>query len=212
MKIAAAGGSYFHIQKEGIVEVNIYLFDDFEALDAMGPASVFGKIPKEFHINYVSATGNIVNSMQGLKVWTEPADPEKLDGILIIPGGRGARRLLYQDTETIKFLKKMATRSEICMMISNGSALLSQTGLLYRRKIAGCGLDENWKRMFTAGIYVVDKARWIADGKFYSSAESVSGISMALSIVADHVGPEQAEQIAAQLGYDWSPEAEDIYL
>ena len=212
MKIAAVGGSYFHIKKEGIMEVNIYLFDDFEALDSFGPASVFGKNPKDFHINYVSANGNIVNSMQGLKVWTEPAVPEEMDGILIIPGGRGARRLLYQDTEIIKLLKRMASRSEICMMVSNGSALLSQTGLLYRRKIAGCGLDENWKRMFMAGIYIVDKAKWIADGKFYSSAESLSGIAMSLSLVADQTGPELAEQIAEQIGYEWSPEAEDVYL
>lgn len=194
------------------MEVNIYLFDDFEVLDAFGPAAVFGKAPQYFHINYVSVTGNIVNSVQGVKVWTEPLIPEEMNGILVIPGGRGARRLLYQDTETLNFLKKIASKAEICMMVSNGSSLLSQTGLLYRRKIAGCGLDENWKRMFTAGIYVVDEARWMADGKFYSSADSVSGIAMALNLVADQADLELAETIAKQMGYEWSPDADDIFL
>ena len=194
------------------MEVNIYLFDDFEVLDAFGPASVFGRAPQYFHINYVSATGNIINSVQGVKVWTEPVIPEEMNGILVIPGGRGARRLLYQDAETLKFLKKTASKAEICMMVSNGSSLLAQTGLLYRRKIAGCGLDENWKRMFTAGIYMVDEARWMSDGKFYSSADSISGIAMALNLVADQADLELAESIAKQIGYEWMPEADDIFL
>ena len=194
------------------MEVNIYLFDDFEALDAFGPVSVFGRAPQHFHINYVSAMGNIINSVLGVKVWTEPLIPEEMSGILVIPGGRGARRLLYQDAETLKSLKKTASKAEICMMVSNGSSLLAQTGLLYRRKIAGCGLDENWKRMFTAGIYVVDEARWMADGKFYSSADSISGIAMALNLVADQADLELAESIAKQIGYEWMPEADDIFL
>ena len=194
------------------MEVNIYLFDDFEVLDAFGPASVFGRAPQYFHTNYVSATGNIINSVQGVKVWTEPVIPEEMTGILVIPGGRGARRLLYQDVDTLKSLKRTASKAEICMMVSNGSSLLAQTGLLYRRKIAGCGLDENWKRMFTAGIYVVDEARWMADGKFYSSADSISGIAMALNLVADQADLELAESIAKQIGYEWMPEADDIFL
>ena len=37
--------------------VNIVLFDDFETLDAFGPAEVFGKLPEEFHIRYLSVSG-----------------------------------------------------------------------------------------------------------------------------------------------------------
>ena len=102
------------------MEVNILLFDDFDTMDAFGPAEVFGSSPQHFHVNYLSVPGNIVNSMQGVKVWTEPLEPEELQGIVVIPGGRGARRLLYQDTESLRLLKKMAERSEICMMIGSG--------------------------------------------------------------------------------------------
>ena len=50
--------------------VNIVLFDDFETLDAFGPAEVFGKLPEEFHIRYLSVSGDVINSVHGVKVWT----------------------------------------------------------------------------------------------------------------------------------------------
>lgn len=38
------------------MEVNILLFDDFDTMDAFGPAEVFGRAPEYFHINYQSFT------------------------------------------------------------------------------------------------------------------------------------------------------------
>ena len=81
--------------------VNIVLFDDFETLDAFGPAEVFGNLPEEFHVRYLSVSGDVINSVHGVKVWTDFLVPEEIDGILILPGGKGARRLLW-----IKFDKK----------------------------------------------------------------------------------------------------------
>ena len=39
------------------MKVNIILFDDFETLDAFGPAQIFGKLPEYFSINYLSVNG-----------------------------------------------------------------------------------------------------------------------------------------------------------
>ena len=52
------------------MDVNIVLFDDFETLDAFGPAEVFGKLPEHFHLRYLSVSGDVINSTQGGKVWT----------------------------------------------------------------------------------------------------------------------------------------------
>lgn len=193
------------------MEVNIVLFDDFDSLDAFGVAEVFGRAPEYFHINYLSLTGNIVNSMQGIKVWTEPMEPGEIQGIVVVPGGRGARRLLFQDSESLRLIRKTVDRAEICMMVSNGSAIPAQTGVLFRRKIADCKTDANWKRMFMAGVSVVEGAGWIADGKFYSSASTMTGIAMALSIVADRADYDAACRIAEQIGYEWDAEDESYY-
>lgn len=193
------------------MEVHIFLFDDFDTMDAFGPAEVLGNVPEHFHINYVSIDGKIVNSMQGIKVWTEPLNPETVKGIFIVPGGRGARRLLYQETETLDKLKKSIAHAEICAMVSEGAAMVSQTGHLFRRKIAECKVGENWKRMFLAGVYEVPGASWVADGKYYSASNAFSSLAMTLSILADLTDLDVTEAAAGQIGCAWDAEDETVY-
>lgn len=147
------------------MNVNIVLFDDFETMDAFGPAQVFGKAPERFHINYLSVNGGIVNSSQGVKVWTELLIPQEVEDILVIPGGRGAKKLLSLEENSLKVMREAAKEANTCIMVGNGSSVLAQTGLLYRRRIADYEGDENWKRMFTAEIERVKNVRWISGGK-----------------------------------------------
>lgn len=193
------------------MEINVLLFDDFETMDAFGPADILSCEKEGLHVNYLSLTGNMVNSMQGVKVWTEPLNPEQLKGILIVPGGRGARRILQQDTELQKKIKVAAERSEFCLMIAEGAHLVAQTGLLFRRKIAACKAGENWKRMFLAGVYEVPDTSWVADGKYYSAGTTADGLSMALTMLADQIDLDVALQTAKRLGYHWNPEDEAVY-
>lgn len=194
------------------MNVNIVLFDDFETMDAFGPAEVFGKIPENFRIRYVSVSGDVVNSVHGVKVWTDFLVPEEIDGILVIPGGKGARRLLWKDERSLKMLQKAAEEAETCLMVGNGSAFLAQTGLLYRRKIADFPMDANWNRMFTAGIDRIGDARVVADGKYYSCSSTVAGIDMSLWAIADLLDFTVAEKAAKEMGYLWnSDEQEGIY-
>ena len=44
------------------MNVNIVLFDDYETLDAFGPAEVFWKLPEDFHLRYISVSGDVINS------------------------------------------------------------------------------------------------------------------------------------------------------
>ena len=48
------------------------------------PADILSCEKEGLHVNYLSLAGNMVNSMQGVKVWTEPLNPEQLKGILIV--------------------------------------------------------------------------------------------------------------------------------
>ena len=86
------------------MKVNIILFDDFETLDAFGPAQIFGKLPEYFSINYLSVNGGIVNSTQGVKVWTEELEPDQIQDIVVIPGGRGAKKLLYLEKDILSLI------------------------------------------------------------------------------------------------------------
>lgn len=76
------------------MNVNIVLYDEFETLDALGIANIFGMAPEHFYINYLSVNGGLVSSKQGVKVWTELLIPEEVEDILVLPGGRTATKLL----------------------------------------------------------------------------------------------------------------------
>lgn len=191
------------------MNVNLVLFDDFELMDAFGPAQIFGMVPEHFHLNYLSVKGGIVNSSNGAKVWTEILIPDEAEDILVIPGGRGARKLLYLEQDTLKILKKSAEAVDYCLMVENGSAILSQTGLLYHRKIADYDYDENWKRMYAAGMTYVPGVRWMSDGKYYSCSCTAAGIDMTLSVMADITDIEVAEKAAKRMGYAWNAEGEE---
>ena len=65
--------------------------------------------------------------------------------------------------------------------------------------------------MFAAGVSTVVDASWVADGKYYSSSCTMTGIDMALSVVADMVDLEVAERIAQRLGHTWDAEDENVY-
>jgi transcriptional regulator GlxA family with amidase domain len=47
----------------------------------------------------------------------------------------------------------------------------------------------------------VRRARWVADGAFWTSSGVSAGIDMALAFVADAHGAEAARQVAASLEY-----------
>ena len=188
------------------MNVNIVLFDDFDTMDAFGPAQIFGTEPKHFHLNYLSVNGGIINSSQGVKVWTELLIPQEVEDILIIPGGRGAKRLLYMEPKTLDVIKQSAEEADICMMIRSGFSVIAQTGLLYHRRVVEYEGDENWKRMFTAGIDRISGCSWLADGKYYSCSSTAASIDMALGVVSDMVDVELAEQIANKVGHKWNQE------
>jgi putative intracellular protease/amidase len=186
--------------------VNLILYDDFEEMDAFVPVSIFGCLRDEFSIRYLSMTGDVVNGSQGAKIWTDYLIPEEISGIVLIPGGKGARRLLARDQRFLECLKRTMEKAETCLMVGNSSTLLAQTGLLYRRLVAECPLDENWKRMFTAEVRWMQKVPWVSDGKYYSCASSASAVKMTLGYIADTLDVDLAEMAAKKLGFFWELE------
>ncbi|UWP59881.1 DJ-1/PfpI family protein [Ruminococcus gauvreauii] len=184
--------------------VNVLLYDSFETMDAFVPVSILGKLPEHFYMNYLSASGGIINSLQDVKVWTEPLEENAGGDILLIPGGKGARRLILQEQDTLRLIKEAAGAAGTVIMVGSGSAVLAQTGALYHRTVAEFASGDNWKRMFTAGIYWTRDTGWISDGKFYSCQRSADASDMILGMIADLIDINDAGRAAEALGLQWS--------
>ena len=79
------------------MKVNVFLFEDFEILDAFGPVEVF-HYADGMEVGFYSSEGGIVKSVQGPRVVTEPiasADPHAAFPPL---NGMGAARCAEGET------------------------------------------------------------------------------------------------------------------
>ena len=183
-------------------KVYVILFDRFTPLDVFGPVDVLGRV-EGLNIHYVSSAGGIVTNEQNIRMETLPFSRIEAGGILLVPGGFGTRHLCL-DEAFLSSLREAADRSEFVLSVCTGSALLAKAGVLDGRKatsnrrafdwVVSCGEKTEWIR----------DARWVVDGKFYTSAGVSAGIDMALGFVRDLRGEAKAAEICAAMEYQWN--------
>ncbi len=178
--------------------INILLFPHFEVLDVFGPAEVLHRSGR-FSLHYCSLEGGAVCSAQGAVVQTEKLSCVP-DGILLIPGGPGTRQLV-SDEEFLRQLIIYATDAPWVLSVCTGSALLAKTGLLDNRHATSNKRAFAWVASQSDKVIWEQTARWITDGKFYTSAGVSAGTDMALAFVADRFGKEEAIRVAEDIEY-----------
>lgn len=184
------------------MDVNVLLFHDFETLDAFGPVEILGCVA-DYHLRYVSMSGGLISSKQGFKIETEQITSEALSGILLIPGGSGTRTLV-NDELFIEFLRKLVLNSQFCLTVCTGSALLAKTGLLDTKKATSNKKAFAWVKSVNNDVIWVEKARWVVDGKFYTSSGVSAGMDMVLGFIRDQLGVKVAREISDHIEYFWN--------
>lgn len=183
------------------MNVNIFLYDGFETLDVFGPAQIFGSVPSDFNINYLSINGDIVNSTQHAKIWTEELEERYYDnGILIIPGGIGSRRVV-KNSNIIEKLSDAVRKSSLCIAIGTGGVILAATGCMYHRTAAYCNVEKEWISEVTGGVSWLIDEPWVEDGKYYTASNSMAGIDMTLDLIATQFDVALADDISEMIGY-----------
>lgn len=183
------------------MNINVILFSDFETLDVFGPVEVFGKVEK-CTIKYYSQLGGIISNKDGLRIETQPIDNIEINDVLFIPGGSGTRK----DVENIEFLhqiRNLAENSQYILTVCTGSALLARTGLLDGKKATSNKRAFDWVKSNSDKVKWIQQARWVVDGKYYTSSGVSAGIDMALGFVSDLLGKNTAEEIAFRIEYNW---------
>ncbi|WP_422484895.1 DJ-1/PfpI family protein [Gudongella sp. DL1XJH-153] len=183
--------------------VNILLFDDFETLDVFGPVEVFGNLPYDYSLKYLSRDGGLIKSRHCVEVKTETIDGFSEDGILFIPGGYGTRPLV-EDESYVNMVKDLCERSKYCLTVCTGSALLAKTGLLKGLNATSNKLSFDWVVSVDPEVQWLAKARWAVDGKYWTSSGVSAGIDMALAFVEQINGRDDAEKISKFMEYIWN--------
>lgn len=181
--------------------ISIVMFDDFETLDAFGPAEVLSKLDG-YEIRSVSLLGGIVTNSQGIMVVTERMLDVQDSDILIVPGGMGTRTLVTDDW-FLSGLSDLASKAKWVLSVCTGSALLAAAGILDGRHATTNKNAFDWVRNQGTSVLWEREPRWVRDGNIYTAASVSAGTDMAVGFVADQFGKEKAEEICKQIEYHW---------
>jgi putative intracellular protease/amidase len=183
--------------------INVILFDDFTALDVFGPTEVLGRLKEHFRINYISMNGGTINGSTGAKIDTVASKEVKEFDILLLPGGFGTRKLV-EDPIFLNLIRTFAEKSKTVLSVCTGSALLAKAGVLKKRNATSNKISWEWVIQQDPEVHWIRKARWVVDGKFYTSSGVTAGIDMALGFVADIFGTETARKISRSIEHIWN--------
>jgi transcriptional regulator GlxA family with amidase domain len=189
--------------------LGVLLFPGFELLDVFGPLEAFGIRPARDHFEAVlvaERTGP-VESAQGPKALAEAAldDSRRLD-LILVPGGIGTRKAV-NDSALCDWIGRRAADAELVMSVCTGAAMLARAGVLDGRRATTNKVAFEWVLGQGPRVEWVKEARWVEDGKFYTSSGVSAGIDMALTAIVKLTSRELAEQIAVLMEYDWHRDA-----
>ena len=187
--------------------IAVILFHEFELLDVFGPLEMFGMAHDSFEICMVAERTGEVASRQGPKSVVEHGFSEgRQYDILLVPGGKGTRKEV-DNQALLEWLRKQSSGAEYVTSVCTGSAILARAGVL-----DGVRATTN-KRAFAWATSQGDKvdwqkeARWVEDGKFFTSSGVSAGMDMSLALIAKLLGQATAEEVATWTEYEWHRDA-----
>jgi putative intracellular protease/amidase len=191
------------------MNVGVLLFNDFETLDVFGPVEIFGRLKDHYKVHFYSEAGGLVKNYHGVAIQSEKISESKGDHeIFLIPGGYGSRREV-DNKPLIDQVRDLSQSSKFVLTVCTGSAILARTGLLDGKQATSNKRAFDW--VITQGDKVnwIRKARWVQDGKYYTSAGVSAGIDMTLGFLSDRHGIEFARKVAFEIEFNWTEDREE---
>lgn len=187
------------------MNIGIYLYDDAEVLDFSGPFEVFSTASRlacnDWRVFLVAEAGR-VNARGGFQVLShwQLEDHPPIDVLVVVGGIHTAE---VRKPRVIEWVRRTAGSATTVASVCTGAFLLAEAGLL-----DGLTVTTHWEdipelRVSYPGLTVVGDRRWVAQGRFVTSAGISAGIDMSLYLVSRLGSMELAERTARQMDYDW---------
>jgi transcriptional regulator GlxA family with amidase domain len=183
------------------VQIAIPLFDDFTALDAVGPYEVLSR-PPGWDVTFVAAEPGpkrTDNDMLSVIADTPLAEVPSPD-IVMVPGGFGTRS--DDHDELVEWIRSAHETSKWTTSVCTGSLLLGRAGVL-----EGLRATTHWMAMDDLRSYGAEPTseRVVEQGKVITAAGVSSGIDMALRLLQIELGTEMAQAVQLSIEYDPQP-------
>jgi transcriptional regulator GlxA family with amidase domain len=188
------------------VNFGIVVFDEAEELDFVGPwemAGMWSRFGGPQTRLIVAEELEPVRCAEGLSVNPHASFAAcPLLDVLVVPGGQGTRREVGNPA-LLAFVGAKARACTAVMSVCTGAFVLHAAGLLSGRKATThwASLD----RLRELGDVEVVEARFVRDGRIWTSAGVSAGIDMTLAFIAAEAGEETAGRV--QLAAEYYPSA-----
>lgn len=181
--------------------IAILLFDNFAALDVVGPYEVLSKIPQS-KIYMTAVKKGLYKDVKGMQIMADYSleDIQNPD-ILLIPGGFGIDALL-QNSEIIRWIQNGHATSQWTVSVCSGALLLAAAGIL-----KGVRATTHWNRKEQLKKYgvIIENKRYVQDKKIITAAGVSAGIDMSLYLLSLIVNENYAKTIQLAMEYDPQP-------
>jgi len=185
------------------MQIVILLFDNYTALDVVGPYEVLSKLPGAT-IRFVGLEKKEYKDSHGLKILADHSINEITTAdILIIPGGFGIDSILKNEA-IIKWIQRIDSTTTWTVSVCAGALLLAEAGLLRDKHCTTHWGRKNQLKNYDVPV-TAKYERYIQDGKIITSAGVSAGIDMAFYLVSKIAGDEAAQMIQLAMEYDPKP-------
>ncbi|CAG8618068.1 1811_t:CDS:2 [Gigaspora margarita] len=183
--------------------VGAILYPGYDLLDFNGPIS-FLRILKKYELDIKIITisqhgGNVESESQCSNLSNYSFDECPNFNVLLVPGGIGTRKEI-DNSVLINFIDKWIPKVEYVLTVCTGSSLIAKTGHLDGKKATSNKRAFKWVTSHGPKVNWIKHARWVVDGKFYTSA---GGMDMVLGWISDVFGEKYAKDAALHAEYEW---------
>ena len=179
------------------------VFPGFQTLDFFGPIELLGGFRDDIEVITVAKNPDPVESRHRQRIVVDRTLSQSTQyDLLFIPGGDSALEVA-KDEDLMQWVRDTSKGAERVMAVCTGTILLGMTGLIDGKRATTNKLD------FTSTVHLAPKvnwikqARWVQDGKFYTSSGVSAGMDMALAVAADLFGLDKAKEMADGSEYVW---------
>lgn len=182
--------------------IALFLYPDFQILDACGPITSFeigGRMAGDaYRLILLSATGGPVRSSAGVEMTTIATQDADMIDTLILVGGNGSRDAM-RDAAVLACLRDLAATVRRLCSVCSGAFLLAGAGMLDGRRAT-----THWRRagllsrLFPKVIVEPDRIH-IRDGNIWTSAGITAGIDLSLALIAEDLGEDLARRVAQDM-------------
>ena len=197
-----------------MITIGIFIFNDAEELDFVGPYEVFTMInevsnylgkPDAVKVILISEDGKDITGNKAMRVGAHTAmtDIDKLD-VICVPGGPGAR-VQIENKAVIDWIKKVTPNCQWVTSVCTGSFILAKTGLTKGKKMSTywAAFDEFYELGLEGEL--LPHVRYVRDGNLVTSAGVSAGIDMALWLTGQMFDPTFARAVQRGMQYNPAP-------